>query len=317
MKQIVFGLAALTTVAHGDLFDDGIKQYESKQYAAAKTTFERVVASKQHVADAKKYLGRTLMKLQQDEDAVDVLEEAVELAPNDAEAHYYFAAASCRYAQQASVFSQMGLAGDCRDHAQTAYQLKPDYWEARKIALTFFLQAPGIVGGGIDKAKALQADTAKLDPAYGNAFASQIAIKEQKWDEAFTLLQNAVSAKPEVADFAVDLGGLLSKQKKYPEAAQQYEAVTKKFPDEARAYFHFANMIVEGKIEARYGEGELALQHFFSADNKKGAPSEGWGWLVLNELYTLMGKTDEAQKALANAGKDPDQYLQKEIKKKS
>ncbi len=317
MKYVALCFLAITASAQADLFDDGVKHFDNKQYAEAKTSFEKMIASKQRIAESQKYLGRTLMRLNQDEDAVDMLEEAVDSAPNDPEAHYYFASASCRYAQQASVFSQLGLASGCREHAQKAYQLKADYWDARELAMSFFLNAPGIAGGGIDKAKALQAETAKVDPAYGQAFAAKVAAHEEKWDEAYRLLQSAAEAKPEVVDFAIDLGSLLMQRKKYAEAAQQFESVIKKFPSEARAYFHFANMIVEGKLAARYGEGEKALQQFFVAENKKGAPSEGWGWLVMNELYTLMGKTDEAQKALANASKDPSERLQKEIKKKS
>lgn len=317
MKYATFAVLVFATAAHGDLFDDGVKQYDNRLYSAAKTSFENAIAKQQNAAEAQKYLGRTLMKLDADEEAVEALETAVEMAPNDAEAHYFFAAASCRYAAQASVFSKLGLAGDCRDHAQKAFQLKPDYWDARKLALTFFLQAPGIAGGGVEKAKALQAETATLDGAYGDAFASQLAAFEQQWDEAIKHQQAAAQAKPEVADFAIDLGHLFSRQKRYAEAAAQYEAVSKSFPTEARAYFNFANMVVEGKLEARFNDAENALQRFFTAENKKGAPSDGWGYLVLNELYTLMGKTAEAKAALTQAAKDNDKRLHSEIKKKS
>ena len=63
--------------------------------------------------------------------------------------------------------SAASLAGKVRNEFEAAVRLDPNNVDARSDLGEFYLEAPGIVGGGRDKAEAQTQALAALDPAKG------------------------------------------------------------------------------------------------------------------------------------------------------
>lgn len=111
--------------------------------------------------------------------AIAACEKAVSLAPNNAEYHLWLGRAYGEKADSVSFFSAAGLAKKVRSEFEKSVALDPKNWAARTDLAEFYLEAPGIVGGGQDKARS-QADALDaLNPAKAHWVRARLAEKNK------------------------------------------------------------------------------------------------------------------------------------------
>src|SRR5262245_60916100 len=115
---MTLALVPLPAGAAAEPLAPGIQLFESRRYEEAKKFFEPYAAQNPKSAEALFYLGRTYFYLHDYEAASGSLEKAAKLAPQQSEVQLWLGRAYGRSAQQASVFSQMGLA----KKAKAAYE---------------------------------------------------------------------------------------------------------------------------------------------------------------------------------------------------
>jgi cytochrome c-type biogenesis protein CcmH/NrfG len=129
--------------------------------------------------DAASYnlLCRAYFTLGQWDRGASACERAVELEPNNSLFHLWLGRIYGEKADAANFFSAAMLAGKVRQEFETAVQLSPDSVAARTDLAEFYLEAPGIVGGGKDKALAQAETLATLDPAKAHWVKARIAQK--------------------------------------------------------------------------------------------------------------------------------------------
>ena len=90
-------------------------------------------------------------------------------------------------AQHAPAGAQFFLARKVRTCLEKAVELNPELVEARVDLLSFYLQAPSLVGGGVEKAKLQAAEIAKRDPAQGKRAWQHCQNAEQHGGPLFVL----------------------------------------------------------------------------------------------------------------------------------
>lgn len=184
--------AAIDTAA----YTAAVELYTQRKPQEAQKAFEALAAADAANPDIQFYLGRLALQRDDHEKAVAYLEKAIALAPTDARYHHRLGDAYGRSAQKAGMFSKMGLAGKCRTAYEKAVELDPKSIDARLALLGFYQQAPGIVGGGMDKAL-LQAQAIKqLDPARGRMAIAGVYVIEKKYAQAFAEFDEALKEKP-------------------------------------------------------------------------------------------------------------------------
>jgi tetratricopeptide (TPR) repeat protein len=111
--------------------------------------------------------------------AIAACERAVSLQPNSSEYHLWLGRSYGEKADASSFLTAAGLAKKVRHEFERAVQLDPSSIGARVDLAEFYLEAPGIVGGGQDKAQA-QADlVAKLNPAKAHWIQGRLAEKNK------------------------------------------------------------------------------------------------------------------------------------------
>ncbi len=71
------------------------------------------------------------------------------------------------------------MAKKVRTEFERAVELDPANWEARTDLAEFYLEAPGIVGGGKDKARAQAQALTPLNPAMAHWVMGRIAEKNK------------------------------------------------------------------------------------------------------------------------------------------
>lgn len=111
--------------------------------------------------------------------AISACERAVALAPNNGLYHLWLGRANGEKADRVSFITAIGLAKKVHAELERAVELDPSNWEARTDLAEFYLEAPGIVGGGKDKARAQAEKLAPLNLGYSHWVKARIAEKEK------------------------------------------------------------------------------------------------------------------------------------------
>jgi tetratricopeptide (TPR) repeat protein len=132
--------------------------------------------------DASSYnlLCRAYFMLGEWDPGIAACEKAVVLEPYNADYHSWLGRIYGEKADHAGFLTGARMAGKVRDQFEIAVRLNPDSVDARSDLADFYLEAPGIVGGGKDKAEDQAQKIAELDP--GQAHRIRARIAEQKKD---------------------------------------------------------------------------------------------------------------------------------------
>jgi len=159
--------------------------FQARDFPAAASAAETLVAAHPDEAEAYALLGSVKLAQADAEAAVAALEKATTLDPKNGDYQRQLGDAYGVSAQKASIFSMPGWAKKCRLAYEKAVELDPTNLNARNSLMGFYQQAPGIAGGGMDKAYAQAAEIKKLDPVRGRVAYATLYVAEKKYDQAF------------------------------------------------------------------------------------------------------------------------------------
>ena len=144
-------LASVLTAA-GPNLDQARKLYDQ-------TDFDQSIRLLQALPDkdASVYalLGRNYFMLSDYKRATDLLEKAYAAEPHNAEYALWLGRAYGRRAETSSPFISPGYASKTRQFLEKSVQLNPHEIEALNDLFEYYLEAPGFLGGGLDKAENL------------------------------------------------------------------------------------------------------------------------------------------------------------------
>src|SRR5438270_6661420 len=107
--------------------------------------------------------------------ATDVLEKAVLAEPSNAEYFLWLARSFGRRAETSSPFTAPGHASKARQYFEKSVQLNPTDLEAVNDLFEYYLEAPGFLGGGLDKAQRAAEQIARINPSEGHWALAKIA----------------------------------------------------------------------------------------------------------------------------------------------
>jgi len=234
-------------------------------------------------------------------EAISLMEKAVKF--NDKESKYYvlLGGAYGTKAQDSNMFSQAFLAPKIKKSFEKAVALDAKNINARFSLMQYYLFAPSIAGGGIDKAK-LQADgIGKINKAQGHIAYSTIYQKEEEFLKAEKELFMAISLEPENENFKSNLCYLYISQKKYEKAYDLMVKVIEKNPENSNALYQIGKI---GAISGKHlSESESALIKYLKSDESNLNVSFDWGNYRLGMVYEKMKKTELAKKYYKEACK--------------
>jgi tetratricopeptide (TPR) repeat protein len=157
----------------------------AKDLLAAGRVDEAIDAVEQQIrhspADAESYnlLCRAYYMIEEWDRGIPACEKARSLDPQNGLYHLWLARIYGEKADRAGFVSAAGLAKKVRTSFERAVELAPNNWEARTDLAEFYLQAPPIVGGGKDKARAQADALMPSNPGVGHWVLARIAAKEK------------------------------------------------------------------------------------------------------------------------------------------
>ena len=156
-----------TLTAAADGIDQAVQLYQRGQFHKAVDLLSERSQSSPKDPEVRLWLGKSLLKIQKWDDAVHQMEKAVELVSNDAVYYLWLGRAYGARASHSSFLTALSWAKKVVRAFEIARQLAPDNLDVCFDLMDFYLHAPGLVGGGRDKADAEAAAIANINPAAG------------------------------------------------------------------------------------------------------------------------------------------------------
>ncbi|HZU25624.1 MAG TPA: tetratricopeptide repeat protein [Bryobacteraceae bacterium] len=177
--------------------------------------------------------------------ATDSLQKAVALDPNNSEYMLWLGRTWGRRAETASPFVAPMNAGHARDCFQKAVALDPANKEALSDLFDYYLEAPGFLGGGFDKAANVARQIERIDPAEGHYAQAQLARKRQEYGEVESQLRRAMELAPRQVGRVVDLAKFLARQGRIQESEAALAQADRLAPGSPRLLYERASIYVE------------------------------------------------------------------------
>jgi tetratricopeptide (TPR) repeat protein len=255
-------------------------------------------------ANAWVMLVRARLQARQAENAIAAGEKAIALGPRNAQAFYWLGNAYGSRIGEVGMLSKMTIASKLRDAFEQAVRLDPALIDARSSLIEFYLQAPAMIGGGVDKARAQATAIAKYDRARGLMAQARIAMYEEKPAEALKAYEQAYVLQPDSAQVRLSLIMGYQQSKRWKDAYAMAKQWTVDQPKQAAPFYQI------GRIAAESGqylpEGEAALHAFLKLERENGDPEPKHARYRLGQVLAKAGRKDEARAELQAALKiDP------------
>lgn len=231
--------------------------------------------------------------------ASDEFERAVHADEANAAYHFQLGQAYGSRAQHANIFKQAVLAHRTKAEFDRAVQLDPDLLDAREGLVTYYLLAPGILGGSMDRARAEAEEMRKRNPYRGGMAFAQIAGRANDVAGATRELEALTRQYPDSASPYVALATGYAQRKMWPEAWGVADRMTRALPDSPVAQY------IAGRIAAESGEqldrGRTALAQYLQTTPRPGDPPLANAHWRLGVIEEHQGRKDAARAEYATA----------------
>src|SRR5256714_10530180 len=182
---------AAATIKQDASLEAGRHAYEASDYVKAVQALQAAAAKDPQNADVQLLLAKSYLELQQHDAAIKSAERAVAIDAQNSIYHEWLGRAYGEKADHATWFSAISLAKKTRKEFEAAVQLDGKNFSARQALIEFDCSAPGIVGGGEEKALPQIKQLAEMDAAEGHYAAGN--CRRQKKD--FTVAEGGIWKK--------------------------------------------------------------------------------------------------------------------------
>jgi len=220
--------------------------------------------------------------------AVPLAEACVARHPEAAECHYTLGMLLGLQALRSGMLQAMRLAGRIRESFEKAVALQPEAFNHRVALMQYYLAAPGIAGGGTDKARDLARATGAGQPEQARCLRAMLAIVDDHHAEAEKLLWAVQPGNDKALRSAVyaslgQLAALKLNQRQAAQAQSLFERLLQAEP--ARAFAAYGL----GRVKAETGAPQEALRYYNQARTLRGHAAlpidyrEALAWLVLGD----------------------------------
>jgi tetratricopeptide (TPR) repeat protein len=237
-------LAALAplALAAGPELDHARKLYNLTDFDQSLKVLQ---AAPQKDASIYQLMGRDYYMLADYKKATEALEKAVAAEPGNSESALWLARAYGRRAETSNPVSAVGQASKARQYFERAVQLDPGNLDALADLFDYYLEAPGFLGGGFDKAEATANRIAAISEAEGYAAKAKLAERHKQFGSAEEQLRRAIEVAPQQIGKFFELARLLAKQGRFQESDQAVARAEKIAPDSPRLLYAKADLYIQ------------------------------------------------------------------------
>ena len=264
----------------------------------ATAQLQAIVTASPKDAVAQGLLCRAFYAQDMPDPAIHHCEAAVALTPGSSEFHMWLGRAYGQKAEHSGMFSGMSLAKKVHNAFERAVQLNPSNFEAASDLGEYYVAAPSLVGGGLDKAEKLAAQIMPKSPARAHRLLALVAEKNKNTAKAEAEYKAAAEAG-HTPEALVDLGRFYVHQGKLDLAVNTIEAAIAADTRRGPALVDAGAVLNEAHRQPR--EAEQALRNYLTSPNKSDAAPAFKVHLQLGHMLSFRGDKTEAREEFAAA----------------
>src|SRR5712692_8800477 len=221
-------------------------------------------------------------------------------AAPDALLYYWLGRAYGRKAEQIGRLSGFSMAKKTRHQFEEAVRLNPSNLAAQQDLIEFYLRAPGIVGGGEDKAQKQVEALAAVDAVEGHAARGRLWVHRKRVDEAEQEYRQVLAGKAKRPDPYFEAADFYLKRNDALRMEEGVEAAARLEPSDRRlSFYRGVTRVLAGN---RPEEAEKLLKSYLAGvPPRSDLPSHADAHEWLGRLYERQGQCAAAAKEYREA----------------
>ncbi len=282
------------------------RSFSAGEYAGAVALLDAAIARDARDASLHYWLARSQYELSHYDEAEKSARRAVALDPDNSEYHQWLGRALGRRAERAGWISGFSLARKVCAEFETAVRLDPRNIRAQRDLIEFYRQAPGIVGGGDEKAWRQVEALAAIDAAEGHLARAGMWAYQKKPDPADADYRAVIAARPERAGPYLEVADYYERRRDAVHMEEALEAAAAIDPPNPQLFYSrgVAAILTGG----RDADAERLLRGYLdTVPARSDLPSKAAAREWLGQLYERQGRIDAAADEYRSALQlDPD-----------
>src|ERR1019366_4247817 len=239
LRLLLPAALALASSASAQSVERAKQLFDDAKFADAKSELLAVQKANDRNAAAAYYLGRIATIDNDADDAIiRLFERAVQLDDGNALYHLWLGSAVGDATQRASKLKAPFMARRVKKEWERAVELDPNLVDARTHLVGFYSQAPGFMGGSMDRAREQAVEIAKRNAMRGAMARGEIAEREKNAPAEEAAYQQAITAAPDSAEGYVALADVYVRAGKASEAFATLDRYVKRSPNDRFAPYY-------------------------------------------------------------------------------
>jgi tetratricopeptide (TPR) repeat protein len=287
------GLCTGPVLAGQTVLPDAQRDYNAGRYNRAVDALNGAIAKSQNDASLHFLLGQTYYQLREYTRAIASLERAVQLSPKESEYHDWLGKAYGRKAEDSMFLSAMSWARKTHREFEIAVDLNPRNFEAQRDLIRYEMNAPGIVGGGDDKALKHIEELDKLDHIQGLLARGEFLATKKRMPEADSVFAKVLESDADRAGIYFEAGDYYRDRQNAEKLGEAVANAERIDPDDRRLKFYKGILLVMTKKNP--SEAEMLLKSYVATvPENSDLPSHATAREWLGKLYESLGRFSEA-----------------------
>jgi tetratricopeptide (TPR) repeat protein len=273
---------------------------EKRKDEQALPLLEQAIDADENDHEAHHLLSRVLLRLQRHDQAKKHAERAVKLNDSISDYHMWLARTYLAKAMESGPINAFRYARKGKGAYEKALALDSLNVEARLELCMYLIAAPGIIGGDLDRGRLEAAIVERQDSLFGSYAWASFHEREEDLEQAERSLRRAVELDTSSTHYArYALGYFLERNGEYDAAAEVFRGILEDKPDEMNAVFQVGKVCV--LAESDLDEAERCFKRYLEVEAPPNAPSWAAAHWRLGMVYDIQGRTDLALQELRTA----------------
>jgi len=299
-------LALCACPGYADVPQEARALFASGDYSRAIEVLNQAAAAAPQDAAVQHLLARSYFESEQFDRAIAAGEKSVKLDPQNSPYHELLGRAYGEKADRSGWLSALSLAKKARKEFDTAVQIDERNFSAMQAMIEFDCSAPGIAGGGEDKARPEVEKLSAMDAAEGRYAAGNCRRQKKDFAAADAEFRRALELHPKSVDLIYDIGDYYMKRDQGDGLAVVItEGERAGAADPRRDFFRAVMLVLQKQKPAE--SGRLLRDYIARVPKRNNYPSKAMA-------HYWLGRIHENQNELASAKQEYQQALNLEPK---
>lgn len=213
--------------------------------------------------------------------ANEYLERATLLNPASSDAFLWLGRNFGRRAETSMPITAPHYASKARQNFERAVQLDPRNFDAINDLFDYYLQAPGFLGGGFEKAEALLPKIKVIDGAEYEYALAQLSEARKDFNNAEQHLKRAAELAPKSVGRVLDVARFLARRGRFKESFSWIGNAEKIAPQDPKVMFETARTKIQAKEDLQ--TARTLLQEYLKAPLNPDLPSRAEAQKLLKQ----------------------------------